>query len=413
MWFISKIRIIMKKIIVAVVCFMGLFAGAQNREIEFKEGDWKTQLERAKKENKLIFFDAYAVWCGPCKMMAKTVFTKDSVADLFNQKFINVKFDMEKGEGITLKEKYNVIAFPTYLFINAEGKLIHKIVGSMTAKEFMQEANNALHPENTIFGLQKNFEASPKSEATAIAYLEGLDKAYEAGKKATVSKMYFDGLSKPLLLEEHHWKLAIKYLNNPSSQAFAYLFANKTKLETQFGIEEVNKYFKNTFSSSLGLIKTAYSKNNGLKEAKEMSAAVQKLLIQENEYSKPLLAKLDIINFVEANKWEELVIKVNSIYEDKNFSKKITDKYNFIIIAANEVINASQKKQYENVLKWADWIENDNPNLTTMIRVTELRKRVLKRQGKIAESEIAALKEKNLIQEAVDKKQPLPKMQKD
>ena len=413
MGFMIKIRNNMKKIIVLVVCFMVFIAGAQNREIKFRDGDWKTQLEQAKKENKLIFFDAYAVWCGPCKMMAKNVFTKDSVADLFNQKFINVKFDMEKGEGITLKEKYNVVAYPTYLFINDEGKLIHKIVGSMSAKEFMQEADNALHPANTLFGLQKNFEASPKSEATAIAYLEGLDKAYEAGKKATVSKIYFDGLAKPLLLEEHQWKLAKKYLNNPSSEAFAYLFANKTKLETQFGAEEVNKYFKNTFSSSLGLIKAAYSKNSGLKEAKEMSAAVQKLLIQENEYSKPLLAKLDLINFVASNQWDELVVKVNTVQEDKNFSTKITEKHSFIIIAANEVLTASQEKQYENVLKWANWIENDNPNLTTMIQVTELRKRVLKRQGKIADSEMMAEKEKNLRQEAVDKKQPLPKMQKD
>jgi thiol-disulfide isomerase/thioredoxin len=403
----------MKNRIVAIVCFMGLIAGAQNREIEFKEGDWKMQLERAKKENKLIFFDAYAIWCGPCKMMAKNVFTKDSVADLFNQKFINVKFDMEKGEGITLKEKYEVIAYPTYLFINAEGKLIHKIVGSMTAKEFMQEADNALNPANTLFGLQKNFEASPKSGASALAYLEGLDKAYEAGKKATVSKIYFDGLSKPLLLQEHQWKLAVKYLNNPSSEAFAYLFANKIKLETQFGVEEVNKYFKSTFTSSVSLIKGAYTKNSGIKEAKEMSIAIQKLLSQENEYSKPLLAKLDIINFVANNQWDELVNKVNTVYEDKNFSKKIIEKHNFIIIAANEILTASQKKQYENLLKWADWIENDNPSLTTMIQVTELRKRVLKRQGKIAESEIMAVKEKNLIQEAVDKKQPLPKMQKD
>jgi thioredoxin-related protein len=408
-----KIRNNMKKTIVVLVCFMVLIAGAQNREIEFREADWKTQLATAKKENKLIFFDAYAVWCGPCKMMAKTVFTKDSVADLFNQKFINVKFDMEKGEGITLKEKYNVVAYPTYLFINAEGKLIHKIVGSMSAKEFMQEADNALHPANTLFGLQKNFEVSPHSEVTALAYLEGLDKAYEAGKKATVSKIYFDGIAKPLLMQEQHWKLAVKYLNNPSSDAFAYLFANKSKLETQFGVEEVNKYFKSTFTSSLSIIKGAYTKNSGLKEAKEMSIAIQKLLIQENEYSKPLLAKLDLINFVASNQWDELVNKVNTVYEDKNFSTKMTEKHSFVLIAANEVITASQEKQYENVLKWANWIENDNPSLTTMIQVTELRKRVLKRQGKMADSEMMAIKEKDLRQEAVDKKQPLPKVQKD
>ena len=47
----------------------------------------------------MIFLDAYASWCGPCKMLQKNVFTKKAVGDFYNSKFINVKMDMEKGEG--------------------------------------------------------------------------------------------------------------------------------------------------------------------------------------------------------------------------------------------------------------------------------------------------------------------------
>ena len=146
----------MKKLLVVLICLITISAIAQNRKIEFKETIWKKNLENAKKQNKLIFFDAYTSWCGPCKMMAKDVFTKDSVADLFNQSFINVKYDMEKGEGISLKETYGVAAYPTYLFINGDGEIVHKIVGSMSPNEFINEANNALNPENTIYGLIKD-----------------------------------------------------------------------------------------------------------------------------------------------------------------------------------------------------------------------------------------------------------------
>ena len=40
-----------------MICLVVLSVKAQNREIVFKEADWKTQLATARKENKLIFFE--------------------------------------------------------------------------------------------------------------------------------------------------------------------------------------------------------------------------------------------------------------------------------------------------------------------------------------------------------------------
>ena len=68
--------------------------------ITFIEGKpWKEVLALAKRSNKLIFLDAYATWCGPCKDLQRDVFTDNEVAKVYNPAFINVKMDMEKGEG--------------------------------------------------------------------------------------------------------------------------------------------------------------------------------------------------------------------------------------------------------------------------------------------------------------------------
>ena len=64
---------------------------AQNRSIRFEPKDWKKAVEKARKENKLIFLDCHTSWCGPCKNLAANIFTKDAVADFYNQNFINGK----------------------------------------------------------------------------------------------------------------------------------------------------------------------------------------------------------------------------------------------------------------------------------------------------------------------------------
>jgi len=46
---------------------------------------WQDIVAMAKQENKLIFLDAYASWCGPCKWMAANMFTNDTIADYYNK----------------------------------------------------------------------------------------------------------------------------------------------------------------------------------------------------------------------------------------------------------------------------------------------------------------------------------------
>lgn len=64
--------------------------------IQFTQLEWKKILNKASKDEKLIFIDCYTTWCGPCKLMAKNVFTDSEVGHFFNEHFINVKLDMEK-----------------------------------------------------------------------------------------------------------------------------------------------------------------------------------------------------------------------------------------------------------------------------------------------------------------------------
>lgn len=104
-------------------------------------------LEKAKKDaldsGKLIFIDAYASWCGPCKKMAATSFKDAEVAEIYNEKFINLKIDCEKdADGPEVSRLYKIKAYPTLLIIDGNGKLVKQVVGFQTADGLKAIANS-------------------------------------------------------------------------------------------------------------------------------------------------------------------------------------------------------------------------------------------------------------------------------
>jgi len=110
--------------------------------IKFQKISFDDALLQAKSSNKLIFIDAYAVWCGPCKWMEANTFTDQKVGEFFNENFINLKIDMEKGEGPSIAKKYQVSAYPTMFFIDGKGEVVHRIIGAVQPTDLLKEAKS-------------------------------------------------------------------------------------------------------------------------------------------------------------------------------------------------------------------------------------------------------------------------------
>ena len=98
----------MKKIVLAV--FMAAMALSLSAQINFREGGFAEALEAAKSENKLVFMDCYTSWCGPCKLMASKEFVQEKAGEYFNPRFVSVKIDMEKGEGVASEESFKLMS---------------------------------------------------------------------------------------------------------------------------------------------------------------------------------------------------------------------------------------------------------------------------------------------------------------
>lgn len=98
-----------------------------------ERGSLSDALAKAKAEGKLVFLDAYTTWCGPCKHMSKNVFPLPEVGRALNPRYVSIKIDMEKGEGIELAKRYQIAAYPTLLVLDTEGRVVKKLLGAQDA----------------------------------------------------------------------------------------------------------------------------------------------------------------------------------------------------------------------------------------------------------------------------------------
>ena len=99
---------------------VGMTLMAQGMVFEPEGTTLEQAAAKAKAENKLVFMDCYTQWCGPCKKMAKDVFTQEMVGAYMNPKFVNIKVDMESDYGTPLAKKLQITAYPTFVIFNGD-----------------------------------------------------------------------------------------------------------------------------------------------------------------------------------------------------------------------------------------------------------------------------------------------------
>ena len=193
---------------------------------------WKEILQLAKKENKLIFMDCYTSWCGPCKALAKNVFTQEKVGDFFKPRFINVKYDMEKGDGKMLNEQYkkHIIGYPTLLLINAEGKVLQQLAGYKDADELIEGIRSASEGKD-LFSLAAEYQKGNREISFMKEFIQSLNNAFLKDSVARVTGKFIRSMAPEELDKDEVWDIFGSYVTDIRSDAFEYLVKNADRYQ--------------------------------------------------------------------------------------------------------------------------------------------------------------------------------------
>ncbi|MEP7146818.1 MAG: thioredoxin [bacterium] len=82
-----------------------------------------------------VLIDFWAVWCGPCKMIAPIV---EEIAAEFDGKVKVGKLDIDNNQQVSVK--YGIRSIPT-LLIFKDGKIADQIVGAVPKSAIVQKLN--------------------------------------------------------------------------------------------------------------------------------------------------------------------------------------------------------------------------------------------------------------------------------
>ncbi len=285
-----KISAGMKKVLYVFVAFFMLQMGAF-AQTNFEELTLAKALEKAKAENKLVFVDTYTSWCMPCKYMANTIFPKSEMGEYLNPRFVCVKYNTEEGEGAEIMKRYEISAFPTFLILNTEGEVQHKIVGgSETAKDFIKRVAEGLDEDKAIGILAAKYGRGDRDIELLVKYARAL-LAVDDPLTVQVANELISKLNDSQRVDSAYWFIyEHPVLTQVGSPNMEYLLANTERFQKSIGAGRVNEKIATAFDLQLTNMITGRDRQSGVE-------AIDKVEKEMEKYEFPSKSRLKL--FVE------------------------------------------------------------------------------------------------------------------
>ncbi|WP_163411347.1 thioredoxin family protein [Flavobacterium ajazii] len=244
---------------------------ALNAQTTSTDESWESAKKQAQTEKKLIFVDLYFTGCMPCAQMDKEVFPDPKVKAVLEADFVTFKSDILKEEiGKKLSMKYGVTGFPTFLFLNADGKIIDNAGGFQSVDQFTALLQNV--KEAAQKGNFKKYSTKIQENDYPDFYVQ----AYLANKRNVpfdVADTYLK--AQPSLLAEVPFVIITGL--RIGKQYDDFFLKNASQLSKDYGSSSVSGHVFTILQRK----KKEFEKTNDLKGFKELLAEAKELYTTE------------------------------------------------------------------------------------------------------------------------------------
>lgn len=246
---ISYLKIAMISMLFLTILILKTKAGDSDKPgINFRPITFEQGLSASKAENKPLYIHCFADWCHYCMYMMDSVYPDKEVGDFFNAKFVCIKMDMEK-EGKELNKTIKSHTFPTMLFYDINGELMHRAAGRRYKQPFLELGKEALDPRRQMRTFKNKYESGTATPAEVQFYFRMQEIA---GMDAQL--MIDDYLRKQSdsdFTSANNWRIMYDIIKDPTLPVMKRIIDNKKELETKYTADSVNNKLINLHNSYL------------------------------------------------------------------------------------------------------------------------------------------------------------------
>ena len=254
------------KLLISVICiFISIVCFSQNHNvgIRFRELKLEQAIDKAKQENKKIFVDVFTKWCGPCKHLAKNIFSKEEAGSYFNRHFICIKVDAEESSyGEKLVSQFKIRSYPTLLVLDKNGKLLDKHSGAPSSVEGLISIVAGTIDENeSIDNYIKQYKLGVKTQDIyRKIILKSIPISYKQKVNIQGTPINQDFVRETYL--EYIKKFSIKSRNSSTDLGFVRMFYEITPLsDLEYILNHYSEFrYKCSARDMLGVIKPFFEK---------------------------------------------------------------------------------------------------------------------------------------------------------
>lgn len=294
---------------------------------QFVPGDtpYKKALETAKTEGKPLFIMLYADWCPHCNQMKKEVFSDPNVMDFLKENYVCIWKNIEKEEGLALKNKYNTKSLPTFLFLDSNETLLYALKGEMKTTEFMTEVKYALNSRMQLPYLEKEFLSDPSNSTKFFAYLNTLKKGKDRTDLSPATHTYLNTQSNEQLVSETNWRIIANGVTDINSREFQYVLKHQKEFAAVASQNRVDRKIESIVTELLRPLVDNLDTVNYYKQ-REVAKSIR---LQKTD---SLIFKFDLTLAERTEKWQfykkvTLEDTQKLVWNDASFLKDIGQTY--------------------------------------------------------------------------------------
>jgi thioredoxin-related protein len=208
---------------------------------------WKQIQAKAKLENKYIFMDVFATWCGPCEEMSVKVFPKQETGYFINSNFIALKVQMDQtnedndqikswyADAKAIGAEYQVNAYPTILFFAPSGELAGRAVGYKEAHELIADAKQAMANSEEFGKLYMQYSKGNRDSALVKGVARLSLKMGQTENAQKIAQQYINSLDEQELFKSGNLLFVSQFTTSSKDKGFSLFRKYNNKVNAVLG----------------------------------------------------------------------------------------------------------------------------------------------------------------------------------